>query len=90
LAIDQGPRSEPSEALRRGLIRAGAGVALIGDHPNDIAAARANGFLSVAVATGVVPLEELRPHEPDFLVQDLRELDLEQVLCAFCPTPVSR
>ncbi len=38
-----------------------------------------NGFLSVAVATGIVPLEELRPHQPDFLVRDLRELDLEQV-----------
>jgi phosphoglycolate phosphatase-like HAD superfamily hydrolase len=83
-------RRAAAEARSRRLVALDALVVLIGDHPNDIAAARANGFLSVAVATGVVPLEELRPHEPDFLVQDLRELDLEQVLCAVCPTLVSR
>jgi len=75
-------RQALAEARRRGLIPAGARVALIGDHPNDIAAARANGFLSVAVATGVVPLEELRPHAPDILLEDLRGLDLERLLCA--------
>jgi phosphoglycolate phosphatase-like HAD superfamily hydrolase len=83
-------RRAAAEARARKLVSPGASVVLIGDHPNDIDAARANGFLSVAVATGVVPLEELRPHKPDILVQDLRELDLEQVLCAFCPTVVSR
>jgi phosphoglycolate phosphatase-like HAD superfamily hydrolase len=71
-----------AEARRRGLIADGARVALIGDHPNDIAAARANGFLSVAVGTGVVALEELRAREPDILVEDLRGLDLEKLLCA--------
>jgi phosphoglycolate phosphatase-like HAD superfamily hydrolase len=71
-----------AEARRRGLIADGALVALIGDHPNDIAAARANGFLSVAVGTGVVALEELRAREPDILVEDLRGLDLEKLLCA--------
>jgi phosphoglycolate phosphatase len=69
-------------ARRRGLIADGALVALIGDHPNDIAAARANGFLSVAVGTGVVALEELRAHEPDILLEDLRGLDVEKLLCA--------
>lgn len=54
---------------------------LIGDHPNDIAAARANGLRSVAVGTGVVPLEELAEHRPDVLVQDLRALKLEQLIC---------
>jgi phosphoglycolate phosphatase-like HAD superfamily hydrolase len=71
-----------AEARRRVLIADGALVALIGDHPNDIAAARANGFLSVAVGTGVVALEELRAREPDILVEDLRGLDLEKLLCA--------
>ncbi len=70
-----------AEARRRGFVRPGARVALIGDHPNDIAAARANGMLSVAVATGVVPWEELRPHAPDILLEDLRGLDLETLLC---------
>ena len=78
-----------TEARRRGLISAHTPVALIGDHPNDIAAARANGFLSVAVATGVVPLEELRPHAPDILLEDLRGIELEEFLCAW-PSPVSR
>jgi phosphoglycolate phosphatase-like HAD superfamily hydrolase len=50
---------------------------LIGDHPNDIAAAKANRFFSVAVGTGVVPLEELKVHQPDLLVADLRNLTLE-------------
>ena len=83
-------RRAAAEARARKLVSHDAPIVLIGDHPNDIAAARANGFLSVAVATGVVPLEELRPYEPDFLIQDLRELDLEQVLCAVYPSFVSR
>lgn len=74
-----------AEARSRKLVAHDARVILVGDHPNDIAAARANGFLSVAVATGVVPLEQLRSHEPDFLVQDLRELDLDRVLCTDWP-----
>lgn len=78
-----------AEARRRGLVCHDATVALIGDHPNDIAAARVNGFLSVAVATGVVPLDELRPHAPDILVEDLRGLELEKLLCAW-PSPASR
>lgn len=52
-------------------------ISLIGDHPNDIRAARANGIRAVAVATGLVPFEELQTHEPDVLVQDLRSLVLE-------------
>jgi phosphoglycolate phosphatase-like HAD superfamily hydrolase len=54
-------------------------VALIGDHPNDIRAARANGVRSIAVATGVVPAEELAEHAPDILVPDLRALSLEML-----------
>lgn len=53
-----------------------APITLIGDHPNDIAAARAAGIRSVAVATGVVPYEELARYRPDQLVSDLRALDL--------------
>ena len=51
-------------------------ITLIGDHPNDIAAARAAGIRSVAVGTGVVALDELAQHRPDRLVPDLRALDL--------------
>lgn len=52
-------------------------IALIGDHPNDIEAAKRNGVRSIAVATGVVSKEELAVHEPDVLVEDLRNLPME-------------
>lgn len=55
-------------------------VTLIGDHPNDINAARAAGIRSVAVATGVVPYDELAQHRPDRLVADLRALELSWLL----------
>jgi phosphoglycolate phosphatase-like HAD superfamily hydrolase len=55
-------------------------VALIGDHPNDIRAARANGVRSIAVATGLVPADELAEHAPDILVPDLRALSMEMLL----------
>jgi phosphoglycolate phosphatase-like HAD superfamily hydrolase len=75
-------RRAAATARRRGLVARDAVVALVGDHPNDIAAARANGFFSVSVGTGVVPLDELRAHSPDILVEDLRALRVEQLLCA--------
>lgn len=52
-------------------------IALIGDHPNDIEAARRNGVRAIAVATGVVSKEELAVHQPDLLVEDLRNLPME-------------
>lgn len=66
-------------AVRLGLVRKTSRVTLIGDHLNDVQAAKANGFQSVAVATGVLSLEDLRKTEPDFLVRDLRELDPQVV-----------
>jgi phosphoglycolate phosphatase-like HAD superfamily hydrolase len=54
-------------------------IALIGDHPNDVRAARANGIRAIAVATGLVPIEELRTHSPDVLLPDLRSLALEML-----------
>jgi len=62
-------------AVRARLVTKDCPVTLIGDHANDVEAAQTNGFQSVAVATGVMPLEELRTLRPDFLVRDLRELD---------------
>jgi phosphoglycolate phosphatase len=66
-----------THASHRGWIHAQTPVALIGDHPNDIDAARKNRVLSVAVATGLVTKEELASHTPDFLVDDLRKLHVE-------------
>jgi len=51
-------------------------IALIGDHPNDILAARANGIRAISVGTGVIGEEELARHRPDVYVPDMRELKL--------------
>jgi phosphoglycolate phosphatase-like HAD superfamily hydrolase len=68
------------EARRAGWIGNGARVVLVGDHQNDILAARENGFFSVAVGTGLSPMEDLALHNPDVLVPDLRSLSLERIL----------
>jgi phosphoglycolate phosphatase len=67
-------------ATAQGWIGRGSPVALIGDHPNDIRAARANGVRAVAVATGLVGEDELRKHHPDVLVADMRTLSLDALL----------
>jgi phosphoglycolate phosphatase len=67
-------------ARGEGWIDRNSPVALIGDHPNDIRAAKANRVRSVAVATGVIPAEELREHSPDILVEDMRSLTVEMLL----------
>jgi phosphoglycolate phosphatase-like HAD superfamily hydrolase len=66
-------------ARKAGWIGVGDPVALIGDHPNDINAAKENRVRSIAVATGVVGAEELAEHAPDVLVPDLRELSMEEL-----------
>ncbi len=70
------------EAKQRGWLHKNTLVSLIGDHPNDIRAARANGIRSIAVATGVVAAEELKSHAPDLLIPDLRSLAPEELLAA--------
>ena len=55
-------------------------MALIGDHPNDIRAAKAHGVRSVAVGTGLIGTAELALHAPDVLVPDMRALSLEMLL----------
>jgi phosphoglycolate phosphatase len=51
-------------------------VVLIGDHPNDVLAARANGIRSIAVGTGIVDQDEVLRQEPDVYVPDMRALKL--------------
>jgi phosphoglycolate phosphatase len=62
-------------ARERGLIAKDARIALIGDAPSDIVAARANRIRSISVATGVSKREDLAPHQPDILLEDLREFE---------------
>jgi phosphoglycolate phosphatase-like HAD superfamily hydrolase len=66
-------------ARKEGWIEAGSPISLIGDHPNDINAAKANGVRSIAVATGLVGATELAGHSPDVLVPDLRSLSMEEL-----------
>ena len=67
-------------ARREGWINGSSPIALIGDHPNDIRAARANGVRSIAVATGLAPVDELAAHSPDVLVPDMRALSIESLI----------
>jgi len=61
-------------------IARGSNISLIGDHPNDVLAAQANGIRAVAVGTGIVSLDELRAHSPHVLIPDLRCLKLDDLL----------
>jgi phosphoglycolate phosphatase len=65
-----------AQARREGLIDAASRISLIGDAASDIQAARDAGVQSIAVRTGIAPVEELEAAGPDFLLQDLTRLDL--------------
>jgi phosphoglycolate phosphatase-like HAD superfamily hydrolase len=67
-------------ARQKGWINGTAAISLIGDHPNDVLAARANKVRSIAVATGIIDIDELAKHSPDVLLPDLRSLKLEMLL----------
>jgi phosphoglycolate phosphatase len=67
-------------AAKLGLITKASRIFLIGDHANDVAAAKANGYHSIAVATGVTPFEELAAAKPDTLVRHLGELEWSSLL----------
>jgi phosphoglycolate phosphatase-like HAD superfamily hydrolase len=67
------------EARTRGWIERGAVVSLIGDAPQDIQAARANGIRAISVKTGITPATELEALQPDELLRNLRELRLRMV-----------
>ena len=66
-----------AEARRRGVLDARTRVWLVGDHPNDVNAAKANSIGSIAVKTGMSSHEELAGHTPDLLIDDLRGLELD-------------
>jgi HAD superfamily hydrolase (TIGR01509 family) len=78
VAVDDVERSKPHpepilaalSSLRLGV----AGVAMVGDTPLDIAAARAAGVLAVGVATGIYDENQLREAGADLLVRNLSVL----------------
>lgn len=67
------------EAQRAGWATKSTPTYLIGDTANDIQAAKENGMVSIAVATGHYSTAELALHQPDILLEDLRQLKLEQL-----------
>ncbi|PSR32018.1 MAG: hypothetical protein C7B46_16210 [Sulfobacillus benefaciens] len=50
-------------------------ITLIGDTPQDVAAAYTNGIRSIAVATGPFSLQELEQHHPDVVISDLSSVE---------------
>src|SRR5207249_12300728 len=52
-----------------------AEIDVIGDTPRDIACGKAFGARTIAVATGTWSYEQLAEHQPDFLIEDLSDVD---------------
>lgn len=68
------------EARRQRWINGDCRISMVGDHPNDVRAAQANGVRAIAVATGLASVDELRAQAPDVILPDLRSLTLEMLL----------
>lgn len=67
-------------ARRAGLIGQNAETVYVGDHPNDVKAAREAGVRIMAVGTGVVSGEDLRAFSPDQYIEDLRALRVRDLV----------
>jgi phosphoglycolate phosphatase len=63
-----------AHARRSGAIDRHSPIALIGDAPSDIIAAKTNGIRSISVATGISSRDDLAAHKPDILIDDLRQV----------------
>lgn len=59
------------KARQMGLVSGDLRAALIGDHTNDIEAARRNNIQAIGVATGFTTVEELRAAGADVVLEDL-------------------
>lgn len=66
-----------ADARRQGLAHRNSPTYLVGDHLNDIRAARDNGISIISVTTGPMSRQELSAFSPDFLLDDIRGLPLE-------------
>jgi phosphoglycolate phosphatase len=84
-----GSDAEDRTLLIRKAIERGAGADgqrhtafVIGDTPRDIQHGRAAGALTIAVATGSYPLDELKSHNPDLAVPALEPIEpVMEFLC---------
>ena len=67
---------QAAAAQARGLRSEEAALCVVGDTPNDIQAARANGLKVIAVSTGIYSYEKLSAEQPDMLLRSLTQLEL--------------
>lgn len=80
-ADDHADRNQLGEFARararekHGRAFAPAEIDVIGDTPRDIACGKALGARTIAIATGTWPREKLAEHQPDFLFDDLGQVD---------------
>lgn len=54
-------------------------VVVVGDTPHDIRCGRFIGAKTLAVATGGAKLDELRKHQPDWMVEDLTRISAGEI-----------
>lgn len=73
-------RAAVRQARRERRITTGARISLVGDHPNDVRAARANRILAIATGTGLTPFADLNAEQPDLYVPDLTHLRARHLL----------
>jgi len=66
-----GPFARARAREKHGREFAASEIDVIGDTPRDIACGRALGARTIAVATGTWSRDELAKHKPDFLIDDL-------------------
>jgi phosphoglycolate phosphatase-like HAD superfamily hydrolase len=70
-----GPFAQARARAQRGIEFPPERVFVLGDTPHDIACARAIGAKVIAIATGKFSQADLAAHAPDFLFDDLADLD---------------
>lgn len=63
------------QALKASGVQHPEKVFLIGDTPSDISAAKVNGFIAIAVATGGFNAQELEKSGADFVFEDLTDTE---------------
>jgi phosphoglycolate phosphatase-like HAD superfamily hydrolase len=70
-----GPFARARAREKHGYEFEASAIDVIGDTPRDIACGKAFGARTIAIATGSWPRAELAAHEPDFLFDDLSNVD---------------
>lgn len=70
-----GPFAQARAKEKHGREFSAAEIDVIGDTPRDIACGKAFGARTIAVATGTWSREQLAEHQPDFLIDDLADVD---------------